>query len=120
MERNKLVSIFLRLLEYYKGTLFLTTNRVDNIDQAFQSRIHIHLRYPELQRDSRRLVWKNFLNRLPNTISEEEIDTLADVVLNGRQIKNLIKTSQLIALEEDKELSKDHVDLVMGIEEAVN
>ena len=27
MERNKLVSIFLRLLEYYQGTLFLTTNR---------------------------------------------------------------------------------------------
>lgn len=120
MERNKLVSIFLRLLEYYKGTLFLTTNRVDNIDQAFQSRIHIHLRYPELQRASRRLVWKNFLERLPNDISEEQIDTLSDVVLNGRQIKNLIKTSQLIALEEDKVLNKDHVDLVMGIEEAIN
>lgn len=27
LERNKLVSIFLRILEYYEGVLFLTTNR---------------------------------------------------------------------------------------------
>ena len=27
LERNKLVSIFLRVLEYYEGILFLTTNR---------------------------------------------------------------------------------------------
>ncbi len=54
LERNKLVSseclvikvsrsilmnsaVFLRMLEYYEGILFLTTNRVDNIDAAFQS-----------------------------------------------------------------------------------
>lgn len=53
LERNKLVSIFLRLLEYYKGILFLTTNRVDNIDAAFESRIHLSLQYEELDTASR-------------------------------------------------------------------
>lgn len=38
LERNKIVSIFLRTLEYYEGILFLTTNRVKNMDPAFQSR----------------------------------------------------------------------------------
>lgn len=37
LERNALVSILLRRLEYYQGILILTTNRVSTIDPAFQS-----------------------------------------------------------------------------------
>jgi hypothetical protein len=117
MERNKLVSIFLRLLEYYQGTLFLTTNRVENMDPAFQSRIHVHLKYKELSSQSRRQVWKSFLEKMPCDFSDEELKELAGVMLNGRQIKNLIKTAQLLALEEKKTLSKEHVDMVLAIEE---
>jgi hypothetical protein len=40
--------VFLRVLEYYAGILFLTTNRVGDFDEAFASRIHISLYYPEL------------------------------------------------------------------------
>lgn len=36
IHRNALVSIFLRLLEYFQGILFLTTNRVETFDDAFQ------------------------------------------------------------------------------------
>lgn len=54
LERNKLVSNFLRVLEYNAGVLFLTTNRVTNIDAAFQSRIHVSIEYPELSLSSRR------------------------------------------------------------------
>lgn len=36
MERNSLVSIFLRVLEYYEGILFLTSNRVNTFDDAFK------------------------------------------------------------------------------------
>ncbi|KAF2224822.1 hypothetical protein BDZ85DRAFT_259139 [Elsinoe ampelina] len=61
IERNKLVSIFLRVLEYYEGIMFLTTNRVQTFDAAFQSRIHISIDYPELSIESRKQVWKNFL-----------------------------------------------------------
>ncbi len=49
IHRNALVSVFLRLLEYFQGILFLTTNRVETFDDAFQSRIHIgkhHLSHP--------------------------------------------------------------------------
>ncbi|KAF4552723.1 Hypothetical protein D9617_9g025130 [Elsinoe fawcettii] len=63
IERNKLVSIFLRVLEYYEGIMFLTTNRVQTFDAAFQSRIHISIDYPELSIESRKQVWKNFLEQ---------------------------------------------------------
>jgi hypothetical protein len=37
VERNALVSIFLRQLEYYQGIMFLTTNLVSQCDAAFES-----------------------------------------------------------------------------------
>jgi len=38
IERNAIVSVFLRELEYYQGILLLTTNHAEVIDQAFQSK----------------------------------------------------------------------------------
>ncbi|OCK88233.1 uncharacterized protein K441DRAFT_589725, partial [Cenococcum geophilum 1.58] len=54
--RNALVCIFLRKLEYYKGILFLTTNRVKTIDEAIASRIHLVFRYSSLNKDARKAV----------------------------------------------------------------
>lgn len=44
VHRNALVSVFLRELEYYQGIMFLTTNRVKQIDDAIASRIHLPLK----------------------------------------------------------------------------
>ncbi|KAH0443900.1 hypothetical protein CcaCcLH18_00726 [Colletotrichum camelliae] len=51
LKRNALVSVFLRVLEHYGGILFLTTNRVGTLDEAFKSRIHISLYYEPLNRN---------------------------------------------------------------------
>lgn len=126
LERNKLVSIFLRLLEYYEGILFLTSNRVGNIDAAFESRIHLSLDYPELDEDSRKTVWRNFLVRgaagsgvaLATGVSEEQINVLAQAQLNGRQIKNILKTSQLLASDKNEELKYEHIQTVVRLRNA--
>ena len=39
--RNALVSVFLRVLEYYDGILILTSNRVGIFDEAFKSRMQL-------------------------------------------------------------------------------
>jgi SpoVK/Ycf46/Vps4 family AAA+-type ATPase len=39
VERNALVSIFLRQLEYYQGILILTTNMPEQCDAAFESKL---------------------------------------------------------------------------------
>lgn len=93
IHRNALVSIFLRLLEYFQGILFLTTNRVETFDDAFQSRIHIALRYGDLTPKARRSVWKMFLEKVRakdgvETVkfTEKDYDMLARNNLNGRQV----------------------------------
>jgi len=119
LERNKVVSIFLRTLEYYEGILFMTTNRADNIDAAFQSRIHVSLEYPNLNADSRRQIWRNFVAASAAgtiAIQDKDIDDLAMLELNGRQIKNILKTAQLLASRKKSPLTRDYIDTVLAIE----
>ncbi|GEM08992.1 AAA family ATPase [Rhodotorula toruloides] len=59
--RNAMVSVFLRLLEHHRGVLFLTTNRIRSIDPAFLSRFSLAITYPNLDRDKRRVIWRQFL-----------------------------------------------------------
>jgi ATPase family associated with various cellular activities (AAA) len=117
LARNQQVSIFLRLLEYYEGILFLTTNRIDNIDSAFESRIHLSLQYEELDAPSRRHVWETFLSRTTKStpFSEKQLNELVDYQMNGRQIKNVLKTAQLLASEQGKNLDFGHINTVLKI-----
>ncbi|KAH6686735.1 hypothetical protein F5X68DRAFT_11932 [Plectosphaerella plurivora] len=69
LKRNALVSVFLRVLEYYSGILFLTTNRVGTLDEAFKSRIHVSLYYPPLSIDQTMAIFDVNIRRL------EEIET---------------------------------------------
>ncbi len=110
--------MFLRVLEYYSGILFLTTNRVGDIDDAFRSRLHLTLYYPKLTKSQTKAIFShNFTriaainsehkeNGLPPfeyTKSEEEILKWAKknyerLGWNGRQIRNAFQT--VLALSE--------------------
>lgn len=79
--------------------LFLTTNRIASIDRAFQSRVDLFLPYHDLLPPARRQVWINFFNHIGRDkfeINEADLDELEKLKLNGREIKNLIKSSQLL------------------------
>jgi hypothetical protein len=62
--RNGLVSVFLRKLEYCEGIMFLTTNRVSRFDEAILTRIHLMLRYDDLNQAGRMTTWRHFLDPL--------------------------------------------------------
>ncbi|KAK8021899.1 hypothetical protein PG990_007037 [Apiospora arundinis] len=126
LQRNELVSIFLRKLEHYQGILFLTTNRMESIDAAFQSRINLMLPFDPLTREARREVWSNFVKVEVNNggsssssddrfgIYPEELEELAAMDLNGREIKNLVKTALVLHVAEDKGQGADNNTKVIG------
>ncbi|KAF7616311.1 hypothetical protein AFLA_009808 [Aspergillus flavus NRRL3357] len=70
LSRNALLLVFLRVLDYYSGILFFTTNRVGTMDEAFKFRIYIRLYYPYLDLDQSEKIWEVRLDRLA-TIREE-------------------------------------------------
>lgn len=51
---SEIVTIFLRQLEYFRGIIFLTSNKPRSIDDAFLSRCRLHIPYPALGESSRR------------------------------------------------------------------
>lgn len=99
-------------LEYYQGILFLTTNRISTIDHAFQSRVDLFLPYRDLTCDARRQVWENFIDRAGRDkfeINDAALDKLAQLNLNGREIKNLIKSAQLLSLKSGGQVPMDRL-----------
>lgn len=133
LDRNALVSVFLRHIEYYDGLLFLTTNRPGQIDEAFQSRIHITLGLPELDFVRQKQVWLIFIRSLRFGNSDkattkakqlvlldfvhkelEERLKKADYQMNGRQIRNCIRAASAIAKKKGRDLQSE--DLIAVIE----
>ncbi|KAK3988845.1 hypothetical protein QBC44DRAFT_242802 [Cladorrhinum sp. PSN332] len=118
VQRNGLVSVFLRILEYYSGILFLTTNRVGAIDDAFRSRLHLTLYYPRLNKDQTIKIFKRNFKRmvdindgrikrglLPFECQKSEMKAVVrwaeeswkKLRWNGRQIRNTFQTGLALA-----------------------
>lgn len=64
LERNAVVSVFLRVMEYYSGILFLTTNRPGQLDEAVKSRVHSTLLYHSLDLRQTREIFRLNIDRL--------------------------------------------------------
>jgi hypothetical protein len=116
-------TVFLRQLEYYAGILFLTTNRIGVIDEAFKSRVHISLRYPGVDLEATKKMWSNIMARIEKDNQNAEVQVVFDkealldfaqrhfdkcerknVAWNGRQIRNAFQTA--LALGHYERLAK--------------
>ncbi|KAL9087728.1 MAG: hypothetical protein Q9165_006495 [Trypethelium subeluteriae] len=122
LKRNSLVSVFLRILEYYDGILILTSNRVGIFDEAFKSRIQVALHYENLTRSTRKKIWQNFLDMLEEDeedVNFDEIkfhlDDLAGKELNGRQIRNVLTTARQLALFRNERLDWEHLAQALAV-----
>ncbi|KAH8892612.1 hypothetical protein GQ53DRAFT_685976, partial [Thozetella sp. PMI_491] len=124
--KNALVSVFLRVLDYYNGILFLTTNRAGVLDEAFKSRIHYKIYYPDLTVEQTLDIWKLNIDRLraveeqlakvenrePLRIHDKELLEFAKKIFedsgqkrgigrwNGRQIRNAFQVARSLAYYE--------------------
>ncbi|ESU07861.1 hypothetical protein FGSG_02425 [Fusarium graminearum PH-1] len=108
LKRNSLVAVFLRCIEYYRGILFLTTNRVGQFDDAFISRIHVIIHYEKLSPEGQKKVWEQFFDKLDYDREDFKVTRRAkDYILeegaisemewNGREIRNAFQTAVALA-----------------------
>ncbi|KAI9689742.1 MAG: hypothetical protein M1822_009624 [Bathelium mastoideum] len=103
-DRNALVTVLLRVLEYYPGIIVITTNRVKTIDLAILSRITLSLGYENLLRGQRGAIFKHFLDQIDPALilDREDIDTFVEEDLayrdiDGREIRNAVSAALAIA-----------------------
>ncbi|MCJ1245491.1 hypothetical protein MMC30_002695 [Trapelia coarctata] len=127
-DRNGLVAMFLRTLEYFQGIIFLTSNRVNVFDQAIKSRVHLALQYSPPNMASRRQLWCNALKGLSGGSTDfvgggegegRELEQVLDVVekaeMNGREISNSIHTALTLARDEEKPLGRGHLETIIEV-----
>ncbi len=90
---NAVVGVFLRVLEYFNGLLFMTTNRVDDIDDAIVSRCIALIKYHHPDADDRRKIWRVMADQFNLALEASVIEQLVSQFPNtsGRDIKGLTK-----------------------------
>lgn len=118
---------------YFRGILFLTTNRVRTFDEAFQSRIHVSLLYPDLSPDAKRKIWVALLKKVKPRkrinsnsagvgeadqyagLTKGQLQELGEKKVNGRQIKNVVRTACAIASSKKEDVSFKHLVQVLNM-----
>ncbi|GAB1257736.1 hypothetical protein NBRC116494_22380 [Aurantivibrio plasticivorans] len=90
---NAVVGVFLRVLEYFNGLLFLTTNRVGDIDEAIISRCIAMISYHAPDLEDRRRIWQVMTEQFQLAIDDTLLGILAELFpeATGRDIKGLAK-----------------------------
>lgn len=94
LSQSAIVGVFLRLLDYFSGLIFFTTNRSSVLDSAILSRISLKIKYENLNQESQLEVWKSKLEDAQVSIDSTQI--LSSLNLNGRQIKNTIRVAKVL------------------------
>ena len=104
------------IFRYFSGIVFFTTNHVKVIDKAFKSRIHLSLHYPSLTSAVRRSIWYTFLERAgadTKAITQAQWRYLKSLNLNGREIKNVVRTTQDFTLDRETPITFADVQEVL-------
>ncbi|OJD32095.1 aaa family atpase [Diplodia corticola] len=122
---SALVSVFLRVLEYYKGILILTTNQIAQFDIAVPSRIHLAVKYGKLDETQTINIFKGFLDKyvkLGVVAERSEIESYVKDDLSspgfdsfdGRQIRNVVTSAVGLARANGEYLRLHHVKDVVA------
>lgn len=99
--------------------MILTTNRVQTIDSAFKSRIHLSLTYPNLSVEARSKIWETFIlkgtsQQRPHWLDAKFLQTIASEDINGREIKNMVRVAHALAVNDKRSMSKE--DILQGLQ----
>lgn len=112
LDRNALLPILLRHLEYSDCLTFVSVSRFGGVDPAFPSRMHVGIPFPDFDFGTQQEIWHLVFDRLPHDylakddlqyfIKHElgELDKGRYREMNGRQIRNCIDVALALARNE--------------------
>jgi hypothetical protein len=95
--QNAIVGVFLRTMEYYRGVMFMTTNRPDLVDDAIASRCVARIDYKMPTKEAQEAMWllQASINKATLTAPTAKAIVKEFPDCSGRDIKNMVKLSLL-------------------------
>lgn len=114
LQQNAIVGVFLRVLEYYKGVLFMTTNRSDLVDDAIASRCIARIDYKAPAKSDQARIWQVLSSSAGIEIAPEVITQVVERYpdLTGRDVKNLLKLAKLVSDSRECDITLDVIRFV--------
>ena len=133
--------MFLRVLEYFRGQkvdhemgtsltrsvgiMFLTTNQIAQFDVAVQSRVHIAIKYQDLNDTQTCTIFDKFLRQYENQDAVDDPANIKKYVgremakkhFDGRQIRNIVSSAMGLAQAKDRKMNVEDIKQVVGIVE---
>lgn len=112
--QNAIVGVFLRVLEYYRGVLFMTTNRGTITDDAIISRTTARFAYDPPDKEDQFKLWKILSEQNRVELSDEDIRKIYESLpeLSGRDIKNLLKLAMVASANKGDRVTPELVKFV--------
>ena len=106
IEQNAIVAVFLRVLEYTKALMFMTSNRASDIDEAIISRCAAIIEYTVPGAQDAAAIWKvmgaQFKAELSNDLIEQLVDLFPGIA--PRDIKMLLRLALRVSKSHDEPL----------------
>ena len=115
---NVSTAYLLQRIEDYDGIVILTTNLLDHFDDAFVRRIRFVIRFRNLDREGRQLMWEKALEGKIQTASDVSPETLAQAAeLSPARIKAAAQVALLLAKSEGEgSVTKEHLKRALELE----
>ncbi len=116
IHQNAIVGVFLRVLETYRGVLFMTSNRGTIIDDAILSRATAYIEYTYPTQSALERIWRVLAENYLVEFTDAEIAQLVERFkgISGRRVKALLKLARLAAMHRNERVS---VELVVYVEQ---
>lgn len=116
--QNAIVGVWLRVLEHYRGILFLTSNRSTIIDDAIMSRATAWIRYDRPRKELLTHIWQVLSTQYQIKLTPAMIEALVSSSklhhISGRTVKNLCKLTRLLCKRRKTEVSVELIEYVSG------
>lgn len=106
VEQNAIVAEFLRALEYFDGLMFMTTNRPDDIDDAFISRCAAIIQYDAPSDSAAAAIWRVMADQYDTSLDAALVNELVYLFpgIAPRDIKMLFRLALRFSLAQQAPL----------------
>jgi SpoVK/Ycf46/Vps4 family AAA+-type ATPase len=103
------IAYLLQKMEAYEGLAILTTNMLENLDEAFIRRLAVTVHFPFPDAADRRLIWERVWPADTPLADDVNLDALAPFDLSGGNIKNAALAAAFLAAEDGSSVTMRHV-----------
>jgi len=104
-------NMMLQEIEKHDGIIFMTTNRVDSLDEALERRVSLIIEFKMPTQAEREQIWTKLIPKKLPLAKNVDFKKLSEYNLSGGHIKNVVlNAARYAAGDDEKKVSMEHFE----------